>query len=293
MSRGEKRIFYGFVILILLLIVGGYFLFSHMDSILRSAVEKIGSETTATTVKLGSLKTSLKEGQVSLGNFTMSNPAGYDSGNVVSFKSVLVSLDPNTATKQTIVLNKVVIKNPYILYEMKGNSSNLQQIQKNIENYFSSKKQGDKARTNRNENAGQQEGAKAAAKEQKKFIIKDLEILEGQVKVISPLLKSKEKTVPLPNIRLTNIGSGGPGLSPDQITQQIMNVLVANSGKAAARAGLNQVEDKLKEKAGGLFEEPIAVIVLLFLYSFLIIHALFYNSRRGGNYFPFQFFFKK
>ncbi len=136
-----KKIFYSLIIVILVLVVGSYFLFSHMDSILRSAVEKIGSKTTGTTVTLSSLKTSLKEGQVSLSRLTMSNPAGFSQANAISFKDIMVSLDPSSATQQTIVLNKVIIKDPYLLYEMKEGSSrsNLQQIQKNIQRYFASK----------------------------------------------------------------------------------------------------------------------------------------------------------
>ncbi|ALA26167.1 hypothetical protein AVI51_12495 [Piscirickettsia salmonis] len=251
-----KKIFYSLIIVILLLVVGSYFLFSHMDSILRSAVEKIGSKTTGTTVTLGSLKTSLKEGQVSLSRLTMSNPAGFSQANAISFKDIMVNLDPSSATQQTIVLNKVIIKDPYLLYEMKEGSSrsNLQQIQKNIQSYFASKQAKNNESNQRNSGVTQQEPsqAKVAAKNQKKFIIKELEILAGQVKVISPLLKSKEKTLSLPNIRLTNIGTGGSGLTPDQVTEQIINVLVANSGQAVAQAGLDRVKTKLKEKASGL-----------------------------------------
>ncbi|MGJ3494334.1 hypothetical protein PsalN5692_00431 [Piscirickettsia salmonis] len=251
-----KKIFYSLIIVILVLVVGSYFLFSHMDSILRSAVEKIGSKTTGTTVTLGSLKTSLKEGQVSLSRLTMSNPAGFSQANAISFKDIMVSLDPSSATQQTIVLNKVIIKDPYLLYEMKEGSSrsNLQQIQKNIQSYFASKQAKNNESNQRNSRATQQEPsqAKVVEKNQKKFIIKELEILAGQVKVISPLLKSKEKILSLPNIRLTNIGTGGSGLTPDQVAEQIINVLVANSGQAVAQAGLDRVKNKLKEKASGL-----------------------------------------
>ena len=84
--------------------------------------------------------------------------------------------------------------------------------------------------------------------------------------VKSPLLGGKMVSVTLPDIHLTNLGTGSEGLTPAELTSKVMNSLmtevvpavtklVSNAGAAAVGLGKDagkQGQDAVKKAAGGL-----------------------------------------
>ena len=112
-----KKILIGVVVVVLLAVGGVVYFASNLDSIIKAAVEKFGSEATKTQVTLSSVDLTIKTGAASLNGFRMTNPAGFKTDQAMSFGTVSVKIDTGSLTSDVIVIKEVVIAAPDITYE--------------------------------------------------------------------------------------------------------------------------------------------------------------------------------
>ena len=246
----------GVAILVIIIAVVAV-LFTSLDRIIKTAVETIGPEITKANVKLAEVNISATSGTGSLKGLLIGNPAGFKTERAFFLGEVSVEVDVGSITSDTIVINKVLIKAPEVTYELSGSGSNLDAIQKNIEAYTGGGK-------------GAEAGAKAESKKEeggKKLIIKELIISDGKIGVSASLLGGKQLNVPLPTIRLTDIGKKEKGATPGEVAEKVIGSITKSAGSAAtaglgsikdaAASGAKAVGDVMKgagEKAGGMVD---------------------------------------
>ena len=246
-----KKILIGVVVVAVLAVGGVVYFASNLDSIIKTAVEKFGSEATRTKVTLSSVDLSLSSGAAALNGFRMGNPDGFKTEKAMSFGKVAVKVDTNSLTGDVIVIKEVLIDGPDINYEGSSNGSNFDAIQKNVDAYAKSLG-ADGRKKDAKEETGKEGG--------KKIIIEHLYVRNGKVALSSPLLPGKPVSVPLPEIHLTDIGKKDNGATPaeiasvlvDEITGKIVGV--GKEGLASAlKMGKEAVEGakKMMEGAGG------------------------------------------
>src|SRR5688572_28687616 len=89
----KKRGIFKWVLLVLLLIVlgGGAFLYINLNRIVRATVEKQAAASLNVPTKLGGANVSLFGGDVSLSDFTVGSPAGFDADRMLSLGEVNVT----------------------------------------------------------------------------------------------------------------------------------------------------------------------------------------------------------
>lgn len=68
-------------------------LVSNLDSIIKTAVEEVGSEATQAKVTLSEVEISADEGKAALRGFSVSNPAGFETPSAFKLGEVAVTLD--------------------------------------------------------------------------------------------------------------------------------------------------------------------------------------------------------
>ena len=118
---------------------------------------------------------------------------------------------------------------PEIIYELGSGGSNIDAIQKNVENYLGS-----------SDESGSTQEATATADddgEGTKLIIENLIIRGGKIKVSATLLKGKTLDASLPDIHLKDIGKDEGGASPGDIIEKVVASL--QEGVGTGVAGLN------------------------------------------------------
>jgi uncharacterized protein involved in outer membrane biogenesis len=131
-----KKVLIGVAAVVVLAIVGVVVLYSNIDSIIKAAVEDVGSKATKAKVTLNEVKLSATSGEGALRGFTLGNPAGYKTATAMTFDDVKVKVDIASLSGDTIVIKEVVIAAPQVTYEMGGDAgSNLKQIQKNVDEF--------------------------------------------------------------------------------------------------------------------------------------------------------------
>jgi uncharacterized protein involved in outer membrane biogenesis len=168
---------------------------------------------TKTEVRLGDVGISLLAAEVKLKDFYLGNPKGFSSPYALQVGSIYLDVEESSLTKKTIVIDKIELVRPDIVYEKKRGTDNFQKILNNMST-------GDKSRSS----SGKQSGDEA---EGTKFLIKNFIVRDGKVSLAMSMISNKdiEANALVPNIHLTNIGGTEGGLSPTQAFKQVLTAL--------------------------------------------------------------------
>jgi len=122
-----KKIILSLLLIIVIAGVGGaYFLIQNLDTLIAQTIEKEGTESLGSKVSVGQVTTKLKEGQATISNITIANPAGYNKAHALSLNEI--SADVDYAEQ---VITQITINQPIINAELKGSSSNFQDLLNN------------------------------------------------------------------------------------------------------------------------------------------------------------------
>jgi len=228
-----------------LLIALAAVLFVVRDAVVAAAVTRVGSYFTGTAVTLDSFDSSLS-GRIELRGLRVGNPAGYHNKHAFSLDRVCLHLVPGTLFSERIELKEISVSGMRVAYEPVLDGSNLQDIQQHLEEVTG---------------AEDSETADAAAPEKepeakpdeagKQVVIRLLSVDDYAVTLASPAIKTSF-TVPLPPVRMTDVGDGRP--LADTLTQLYNEMLksvftVLNSAGGAVASALG---DAAKASASGV-----------------------------------------
>jgi len=241
-SSVVKKLFVGLIVLVVIIVGVGGFIGSNLDSIIKTAVEKYGSEATQTKVQLNRVRLAITSGEGSISGFRVGNPQGFSSNDAIKVGSVSVKVNAQSiAGNGPIVIDEIAIDGPQINYEVtaEGNS-NLQTIQKNTMSYAGV----DKAGSKKQEKAEAKDGGR-------KLIIKDLYVRDGKVGVSHALLQGKNLDAMLPVIHITNIGKNSGGATMAEVAEQVLGSITAGAMKAANVDIAKELKGAVTEKVKG------------------------------------------
>lgn len=242
-------------VLLLLVVLAGagvLYLKNNLDGIVKDALENYGSAATQTDVTIDNVKISLASGEGRISGIAIGNPKSYIAAKALTVGDVTMALDRNSlAQNGPVIIKSLDIIKPHITYEVGADgNSNLQALQKNV--------------TAGTTSAGTTKHSEAKKDTpQRKVIIRDLYIRDGDVNVTHALLKGKVLETKLPLIHLKNIGKEGEGATGQEIAKQVIGSIT----KAATQSGtqaltqeigpLKAIGESLKgvgTKLKGLFE---------------------------------------
>jgi len=223
-----------------LVVVGGvavFFLLQNLDSIVKTAIEKYGSEATGTKVAVQTVEIGLKTGQGSVRGLRVANPSGFSGDAIFSLGDVSLKLDTASLTGSLPVIQDIHVGAPQVLYEVnKEGKTNLDAIKKNLAAFGKS-------------NGGGQKGASApSGKEEPRFLVKRLVIEEGQAGLDLTAVGGERMETKLGKITLNNIG-GRNGVTAAGLGEVVLKAMVKKLEQTAAREG---AERMIREKLGGL-----------------------------------------
>ncbi len=214
-----KKILLSLVALGVLLLGVAYFTFSKIiNKGVKTGIEKFGPEITQTEIKLEGANISPLNGTGVLKGLLIGNPEGFKSEKAFSLNKIEVNLEVASLLSNKIVIEKIYVSDPHIVYEKKLMTDNLKQLLKNIEEYA---------------------GEEGEEESEIRLEIKELSIVDGKITVG---ILGKGLTVPLPDIHLAGLGSKSDGITPDQMAGEIMKAVLRNTLQAVAKAGGAVVE---------------------------------------------------
>lgn len=233
-----KKLLSLFGILIIAAIVVIYlFGSSFIAKTVKAGVEKIGPQVTQTSVVLNDVDLSILSGNVSLQGLYIGNPDGYKSEHIFALGQIDIDMSPASIFSDTIVINKIHIKQPEMSYEKTLTSSNVKELQKHIETFT---KQDDTV-----EEADTPETTPEAAGASKQVVIREL-IVED-CKVFVGLMGSGAEVV-IPEIVVNDIGDGGG----DKAIADAINIVLTEVLKAVTQAVAEEGEGGLQGAMDGV-----------------------------------------
>lgn len=243
----KRALLIGVSAVVIIVVVGIVVLYLNSGSIVKAAIENVGSKATQTRVTLDSVDISPTSGEASLKGFQMGNPAGFNTKNAMRVDLVSAKVDVGSIMKDVIVIKEVVIGAPQITYEIDAKGgSNFGAIQHNVQAFGKSM------------GAGQGQAAKPAPKDGggKKVIIENLYVRNGRVGVSAAFLGGKEMSAPLPTIHLANIGKDKGGATPEEVAETLLTSISQSAAKAVSSLGVDKmmkqgVEDAKKMLQSG------------------------------------------
>ena len=214
-----KKLFLFFILLVVVALAGLYFFGSKaLNSGVKQGIESIGPKVTQTTVTLDSVNLSPFSGSGSMKGLIVGNPEGFDGEHLFKLGQIDVSVDTSSVFSDTVIIEKIHIMRPDISYEKTIRSSNIKELQKNIEDFTGPK-------------ADAPADAEAASR---KLVIKELIIEDGTIFVGG---LGVGQTVPLPRIEMKNLGEDGTSANVGEVLNEVLGKVLGRIGPAIANAG--------------------------------------------------------
>ena len=225
-----KKVLMAVIGLIVLIAIALVLLFSNINSLVAKAIEKNGSNVTQTSVSVSGVDISIREGRGTIKGLRVANPHGFDSRDAFSLDDITLDIDVQSLRDDPIVIDEIRIRAPIINAEVtKTGASNIDKIRENVQAYTAG-------------SAGGESGGRTKLIRIKQFVFE-----EGRVEINVSALGLENRTIDLPEIRLSDVG-GMEGAPPDEITKIILSAVAK---KVSSEMAGSQLDQLVREKLGG------------------------------------------
>jgi len=235
-----KKILSGLIFIIIIgLVIGLYYFFNNLDYLIKTAIEKYGSQAAQTTVRVQKVKTSLPNAAIAINGLTVANPDTFDFANVFSMNEISTKININSLKEEPYIVEEIVIRAPEVFFEVNNDKKiNLDRLKKNI---TSSRSKTTQTKTEAKKDID------TKSKSAPRIIIRRVLFTGGKILAKITPLKDKEYTLKLPTLDMKNLG-GKNGATPDKIAREILDRLTDQAKRAIKEKGIDRELDKLKGK---------------------------------------------
>ena len=244
------------VFIFLVAVLGGltYWFFENLDDFIKSYMVEYGSKMTKTDVEVDSVKTDISKGEILINRIGIENPKGFSNNEAFEVKKVKININKETLNQDVIEIPLVLIDNPEIIYEYNGKKTNFNVLKDNIQNYQKNVNNSSSGKKISQVTENKKTKENNDKKSSKTFFIKELKIVDLEIKARVSSLKKDFLNKKIPLIVIKNIGSETTGASPEFILESVIlkiddnleTVFDFKSLKTDIRNNVNKIIDKLK-----------------------------------------------
>lgn len=244
------------VFICLVAVLGGltYWFFENLDDFIKSYMVEYGSKMTKTDVEVDSVKTDISKGEILINRIGIENPKGFSNNEAFEVKKVKININKETLNQDVIEIPLVLINNPEIIYEYNGKKTNFNVLKDNIQNYQKNVNNSSSGKKISQVTENKKTKENNDKKSSKTFFIKELKIVDLEIKARVSSIKKDFLNKKIPLIVIKNIGSETKGASPEFILESVIlkiddnleTVFDFKSLKTDIRNNVNKIIDKLK-----------------------------------------------
>ncbi len=242
------------LLVIVVLAVLGVWLF--LEPLVKTSVNKFGSQIVGTNVSLDGFKFSPFAGEVELKGLKVANPEGYKTENLLSLGRILVKVDVKSLMSDVIVVDDISVNEPKISYEMPDfTTSNVMQIQQNVAK--NTAPSADKAEAQEAETVKEE----TATAPSKKVVIKRVLVEGGALSALTPLqTNASALELNLPAVEITGIGESNNGENIKDTIVTIFNKILFNATSVVTKAlgNISEMSQKAADKAVATAKDKVA-----------------------------------
>lgn len=234
-----KKLLWFLLVLAALVAAALFWLRGNLDGLLKDAIATHGSAMTQAKVSVGAVEIRTTDGAGIIRNLSIGNPAGFKTAHALQVGEIEVSIDLASVTRDVVLIRRIAIKAPDVIYEKGDSMTNFDAIQKNIAAYLGSA-------------AGKKDGEGG-----KKLIVQELTVRDAKAQASAAFMQGNTVSVPLPDITLRDLGQAKGGLPPGELGAEITRALKQKLSDAVSFDNLAKSTGQALEKAGeaikGLF----------------------------------------
>jgi hypothetical protein len=244
------------VFILLVAVFGGltYWFFENLDDFIKSYMVENGSKMTKTDVEVDSVKTDISKGEILIKRVGIENPKGFSNNEAFEVKKVKININKETLNQDVIEIPLVLINNPEIIYEYNGKKTNFNVLKDNIQNYQKNVNNSSSGKKISQVTENKKTKENNDKKSSKTFFIKELKIVDLEIKARVSSIKKDFLNKKIPLIVIKNIGSETKGASPEFILESVIlkiddnleTVFDFKSLRIDIRNNVNKIIDKLK-----------------------------------------------
>ncbi|MCU0898552.1 MAG: hypothetical protein MUC55_13795 [Burkholderiales bacterium] len=218
-----KRILLGSAALSLVAAAGGaLWLYVSLDHVAKRAIEHFGSEALGVEVGVDRVKLSPMDGHGEILGLRIANPAGFRRPNVATAARIEIEVDPATIAADVIVIRKLEVSAPAIVYETARSGANLDALKRTAA---------------RNAKASRTSLGDGAKPKERRLIVDRLTIRGGGLTYAPTVVSgSADIRLGLPDIVLANVGRKQGGITPEELASVIVDAVVVRSTQTIAPA---------------------------------------------------------
>ncbi|RMH32821.1 MAG: hypothetical protein D6690_13060 [Nitrospirae bacterium] len=228
------------LILIAIVIVG-----LALDALIKTGLETLGPQLLKAPVIVKNVDLSLFSGQGELEGLVIHNPPGFQTEYAVKVDRVRVEMDAPSALSNVIVIRKLVIDGPEIVFEgsVSGRRRNIHTLRRNVE-----------------QRGGESDSPPRSKPDQRETQVQvdDLVISNAKVKLSVVGLQGQGITIPLGDIRLRHLGKVDGRRTIGTVVAQVLNAVEDAVLEAVAKndrlfkEGVSAAEEAVKDLSGEL-----------------------------------------
>lgn len=232
------------IVLVLLIGAGLWYGWSQLDKLVKFGIEQTTPPVVQTSVSVQQVKLSIFSGLGVIEGFEIGNPKGFTGPRALRIGRTEVALDTNSVNADKIVIKHIRISDPEINLEAGLGGTNLKHIADNAKSFVSQQ-------LPPTGKAGASPPAGSPQQKALKLQVNELTITGAKLSASAAgLVPDASAQVTLPDIHLTNLGSGPDGITPAELTAMILSQLNTEAAKSAAGGALKN----LLHGAGGNIE---------------------------------------
>ncbi|MFW5883202.1 MAG: hypothetical protein ACOCVG_02440, partial [Verrucomicrobiota bacterium] len=230
-------------LLLIVLVIGALFVFGNriVSAGLTAAVNEFGPQMTETPVTLENTEVNLAGGTLTLNNFVIGPPEGFDAS-PMSLGKVEIGVVPKSLFSDRVIVKHVRITQPQLTVEQNMTANNLRRLLKNVQDFIGEKEQ--------------EREAQPPAEGEMVVAIREFIVREGQV--TATVAGQPGVTVTLPPIEAQNLG-GEEGVTPEEAVAMVIERLLLAALEAVAQQGGQLLEgaagERLQESANEAIEQ--------------------------------------
>jgi hypothetical protein len=203
-----------------------------LDSIVKNAIEKHGTEMAGASVRVSSVQIDVKEGRGTIRGLRIANPDGFSGGDAVSLGEITLDLDVESFRKEPYVIDQIRVEDPELRLELNdAGAANLDRLRSNVEAYAPSSSGGGNAPT-------------------PLLRVARFDVTGGRMQLDATAVGGEAGERSVPEIALRDVGGAG-GIPANQVGKEILRSVLRKAVEGAARDELTRLAKKeLGEQVG-------------------------------------------
>jgi hypothetical protein len=224
------------LVAVLVVGVGAWWLHSSLDGMVQRAIGHYGSQMTGSRVSVDAVELSTTDGRGVIRGLMVGSPAGFRAPHVVKVGVIDVSLDARTIADPVVVIKRIAIESPDVIYEKGESQTNFEAIQQHIVQVLG--KPADRPDS-------------GTGSQPRRLIVQELVIRNARAQATAAGLAGQTISTTLPDITLRDIGRERGGVTPAQLGQIVTKALTQ---RLVASLGFERAFKSLGDRVKGLLK---------------------------------------